>query len=182
MTIEQILGLGIALAIMFLGIAGSLLPGLPSTPLVMLGAVFHRIYFGEASVSGLVFVLLLLMTIFSLGIDYVASMVGAKKLGATWRGILGAVVGAVIGLFFSLPGVILGPFVGAIVFEMAGGREFNEAARAGVGALLGLLAGAVGKMACGVAMIALFSINVLTRSNAESEEILVQFLYGLKIG
>ena len=182
MTIEQIFGLGIALLIMFLGIAGSLLPGLPSTPLVMLGAVFHRIYFGEASVSNFVLMLLLGMTLFSLGIDYVASMVGAKKLGATWRGILGAVVGAVVGLFFSLPGVILGPFVGAIVFEMVGGREFGEAARAGVGALLGLLAGAVGKLACGVAMMAVFAINVLVRSSSESEGVLAKLICGLRIG
>lgn len=176
MTIEQIIGLGIALLIMAIGIAGSMLPAIPSTPLVLLGAVLHRIYFADASVSTFVLLLLSAMTFASLGIDYLATMIGARKLGATWRGVLGAVVGAVVGLFFSLPGIILGPFVGAVLFEMLGGRELKDAARAGVGALLGLLAGAVGKMACCVAMTGIFTVNVLARSwsGAAPVEILAQ--------
>ena len=54
--------------------------------------------------------------ILSLVLDFLASVVGAKKLGATWRGMLGAVVGATVGLFFSLPGLILGPLLGAFLF------------------------------------------------------------------
>jgi hypothetical protein len=164
MTFEQIIGLSLALFVMFIGLAGSILPGVPSTPLVLAAAVGHRLYFGSASVSNFVLVLLALLTLFSLLVDYLASMFGAKKLGATWRGVLGAVVGALIGLFFTLPGIILGPFLGALIFEMAGGREFNEAARAGTGAVLGLLAGAIGKLACCFAMMALFTFSVVSRS------------------
>jgi uncharacterized protein YqgC (DUF456 family) len=102
----------------------------------------------------------------SLVMDYVASVYGAKRLGATWRGAVGAIVGALIGMFFNLPGILLGPFVGAVVFEMAGGREIKGASKAGIGATLGLLAGAVGKLACCVAMITLFSFNVIYRSGS----------------
>jgi uncharacterized protein len=164
MTLEQIIGLSIALFVMFIGLAGSILPGLPSTPIVLIAAIGHRLYFGSASVGNFVLVLLVLLTLFSLLVDYLASMVGAKKLGATWRGALGAVIGALIGLFFSLPGIVLGPFLGALLFEMAAGRAFNEAARAGMGAVLGLLAGAIGKLACCVAMMALFTFSVISRS------------------
>ena len=104
------------------------------------------------------------MTAVSLILDYVASVYGAKKLGATWRGVVGALVGGLIGLFFNLPGILLGPFIGAMLCELAGGREWKAASRAGVGATLGLLAGAIGKLACCLAMMGLFTVNVVYRS------------------
>ena len=164
MTTEQILGLTFALLLMFLGVVGSILPGLPSTPLVLIGAVGHKLYFGPTGAAWWVMGVLALFTVLSLVVDYVASMYGAKRLGATWKGAAGAIVGGLIGLFFSLPGILLGPFIGAMLFEMAGGREWKAASKAGVGATLGLLAGAVGKVACCVAMMGLFTVNVIYRS------------------
>lgn len=164
MTIEQVIGLIITIAVMFLGLIGSILPGLPSTPLVLLAAIGHRLYFGEHSVSIWVLGILIGFTLLSLAMDYLASMVGAKKLGASGKGIFGAVVGGLIGIFFSLPGIILGPFLGALAFELVGGRSLKDASWAGLGAVLGLLAGAVGKFFCCIAMIVLFTANVIWRS------------------
>jgi uncharacterized protein YqgC (DUF456 family) len=164
MSMEQMAGLALALVIMAIGMLGSILPGLPSTPIVLLAAVGHRMYFKETGPGTFVLILMLGVMLLSLAMDYLATMYGAKKLGATKRGIIGAVLGALVGLFFSLPGLILGPFIGAFAFEMAGGRETREAVRAGAGATLGLFAGALGKLACCVAMIGLFVINVLYRS------------------
>lgn len=167
MTVEQILVLTIALLIMLIGVAGCILPAIPGTPLVLIGAVAHRLYFGAAaSVDLWVLAILVLLTLFSIGVDYLASTLGAKKLGATWKGMTGAVVGAIVGLFFSLPGILLGPFIGAFLFEFIGDYEFKKALKAGLGAFLGLLAGAVGKFAIAVVMITLFLINVLYRSMA----------------
>ena len=164
MTTEQIIGLILTLIVMFAGVAGSILPGLPGTPLVLLAAIGHKLYFGPTGTAWWVLVILGGLTVISVLVDYAASIYGAKRLGATWRGAVGAIVGALIGLFFNLPGIILGPFVGAVLFELAGGREWKEASRAGVGATLGLLAGAVGKVACCVAMIGSFTANVIYRS------------------
>jgi uncharacterized protein YqgC (DUF456 family) len=163
-TAEQIIGLTLALLVMSVGVAGSVLPGIPSTPLVVLAAIGHRLYFGAASLSNWALAILVALMLVSLIMDYVASMVGAKKLGATWRGVLGAVVGGVIGIFFTLPGIILGPFIGALAFEMIGGREWKEATRAGLGAVIGLFVGALGKLACCVAMMGLFAVSVIVRS------------------
>jgi uncharacterized protein YqgC (DUF456 family) len=163
-TAEQIIGLSLALLLMCGGLAGSVLPGIPSTPLVLVVAIAHRIYFGAHGANNWVLGILLIFVVVSLVMDYLASMIGAKKLGATWRGVLGAVVGGLIGIFFSLPGIILGPFLGAMLFEMIGGREFRAAARAGIGAMLGLFVGAIGKLACCVAMMVLFAVNVIFRS------------------
>ena len=164
MTTEQIIGLILALLLMVVGVAGSILPGLPSTPLVLLGAIAHKLYFGPTGVAWWVMTILALITVISLIVDYVASVYGAKRMGATWRGAVGAMVGGLVGLFFNLPGILLGPFVGAVLFELAGGREWKEASRAGVGATLGLLAGTIGKLACCIAMMGLFSVNVVVRS------------------
>src|SRR5256885_25754 len=122
----QIIGLIIALLIMAIGVAGSILPGVPSTPLVLLSAIAHKLYFGDAGAGWIVISLLVAFTALSLVMDYAASIYGAKRLGATWRGATGAMVGGLIGLFFNLPGILLGPFLGALVFEMAGGRKFKE--------------------------------------------------------
>ena len=164
MNTEQIIGLILALLLMCVGVAGSILPGLPSTPLVLIGAIAHKIYFGPAGVAWWVMAVLSAFTLMSLIMDYVASVYGAKRLGATWRGALGAIIGGLVGLFFHLPGILLGPFIGAVLFELAGGREWKEASRAGVGATLGLLAGTLGKLACCIAMMGLFGANVIYRS------------------
>src|SRR5438552_18176447 len=164
MTADQIIGLSLALFVMCFGLAGSVLPGIPSTPLVMLVAIGHRLWFGAASASNLALVILGGLTVLSLVMDYLASMYGAKRLGATWRGVLGAVVGGMIGIFFSIPGIVLGPFLGALLFEMVGGREWKEAARAGLGAVIGLFVGALGKLACSTAMMGLFAFSVIARS------------------
>jgi len=163
-TTEQIIGLSMALLIMVVGLVGNIVPGLPGTPLILIGAIAHRLYFGAFSVHTLVLVLLILLALIAFGLDYVSSVIGAKKFGATWRGVLGAGIGALIGLLFGIPGIIIGPFVGAVLLEMASGRQFKPAAKAGAGAILGLLVGAVGKISISVAMIGLFTANTLYRS------------------
>src|SRR5262249_25016035 len=164
MTTEQIIGLTLALLVMCAGVAGSILPGLPSTPLVLASAIGHKLYFGSTGVGWVVMTILAALTALSLAMDYLASIYGAKRLGASWRGAVGAVVGGLIGLFFSFPGILLGPFLGALVFEMVGGRSLQDSSRAGLGAVLGLLAGALGKLACCLAMTGLFVMDVVWRS------------------
>jgi uncharacterized protein len=166
MTWEQVIGLGVALLLMSVGTVGSFVPGVPTSILVLAAALGHRLYFGAHGPATLVLIIIGLLMAFSMGADYLATMVGAKKLGATWRGMAGAFLGMIAGLFFNLPGLLLGPFIGAILLELAGGRKWKEASRAGVGATLGLLLGAVGKVACCFASMAIFTVNVILHSGA----------------
>lgn len=161
MTPEQTIGLIIALLLMAVGCLGSVLPALPSTPLVLIAAIAHKIYFKSASAGWLVLTLIVLITAVALVMDYLATLYGAKRFGATKKGMFGAIIGGIVGLFFNLPGIILGPFVGATLFEVMGGREWKPSAKAGVGATLGLFAGAVGKLVCCLSMILLFIVGVL---------------------
>lgn len=164
MTAEQIIGLSLALLIMLAGLIGSIVPGVPGTPLALVAAIAHRLYFGATGPSNMVLVVLVLLTAGSVVFDFAATALGAKKFGATWRGAVGATIGGIIGLFFTLPGIILGPLLGATLFELLGGQKFKAAAKAGVGAVLGLLLGVVGKFAICVIMIVLFATNVIFRS------------------
>jgi uncharacterized protein len=164
MTWTEIIGLVLALLAMMAGLVGSVLPGLPGPPLALAAALVHRLCFGPSSASNWVLALLVLLTLLSVLLDYLASLFGAKKLGATWRGILGAALGALLGIFGGPVGLLVGPFLGATALELAGGRELKAASKAGLGAFLGFLAGAAGKVACCAAMIGLFTISVAVRT------------------
>jgi uncharacterized protein len=168
MFVEQITGLVIVWSIMLVGLIGSLIPAVPSTTLVLLGAILHKLYFAQASASWTVIIVLAIATAISLILDYAATMIGAKKLGATWRGILGSFIGCVVGALtpFNIIGMFIGTFLGALIFELMGGREFKDATKAGLGAVVGLLAGAVGKLAFSIAMIGAFSWSALANFSA----------------
>jgi len=164
MTAAEIIGLSVTLLVMLIGLIGSLFPVLPGPPLILVAAIIHRLVFGEASISNLVLIILIWLTVVALVFDFLASIFGTRKFGATWRGMIGAVIGGVAGLFFGLPGIIIGPFLGAMLFELLGDKEFKEAVHAGLGATVGLLLGIVGKFAIGVGMIIIFATNVIMRS------------------
>ena len=164
MTTQEIIGFIIAEGFMVIGAVGSMLPAIPSTPVVFLAALGHKLYFGDNSISYLILAILGIITLFSLVMDYIASLVGARKLGATWRGVAGALIGGILGLFLGPWGILIGPFIGALTFEMMGGRQFEEASKAGFGALLGIVAGTLGKFICAIAMASLFAANIIWRA------------------
>ena len=161
MTWLQITLLVIVFLTMFVGLLGSLVPILPSTPVIMIAALIYKFCYWEDGSQIWVLIVLGIIAAFSLIIDHIATVIGAKKFGATWRGITGAVVGGIVGIFFSLPGVILGPFIGAVLFELAGQRTLKESSHAGIGAFVGFLAGTLGKLACSAVMIALFTFDLI---------------------
>jgi uncharacterized protein len=164
MNPNEVLGFILALLVMLAGVVGAVLPALPGTPLIFLAALGHRLWFGNHSASWLVVVALAVLAAFSMVMDFVATTYGAKRLGSTWRGMTGAVVGAMLGLFILPPfGLVLLPLIGASLAEILGGREWREAGKAGIGASLGVLAGTLGKVGCSLAMVALWMFNLLWR-------------------
>lgn len=157
---KDIIALVVALVVMLIGCIGSFLPLVPGTPIVLVAAIAHKLVMNPRSAGWFALTILVGLTIFSLVLDYLASMYGAKRLGATRKGMVGAFVGLIIGLFFNLPGILLGPFIGAGLFEMMGGRTWKPAMKAGAGATLGMFAGAVGKLVCCVIMAIVFTLSV----------------------
>src|SRR5690349_919125 len=88
-------------------------------------------------------VVLAVITAFGTIADNIAGVWGARFGGASGWGVLGAGLGALAGLPFGLPGLVLGAPVGAMLFEFVKNPELSRAARAGAGSLLGFFLGIV---------------------------------------
>ena len=142
--------------LLVLGLAGTVLPFLPGTPLIFAGALIHAfandwepIGFGRlailAALSALGYVL-----------HYVAGALGTRRAGGSAWAFIGALVGGIVGLFFGLPGLLLGPPLGAIAGELLKSGDLRTSVRTGIAAFLGMLAGAVANFAIGVTMTGLF--------------------------
>lgn len=141
--------LALILFVLFLlaGGAGVVLPFLPGVPLAAIGVLFAA-WLGGFQVLGLREILIAaLLAALSLVLDYLTTVVGARLYGASSRGVWGAVIGAVVGVFFFPPfGFLFGAGVGAIGAELITGRPWREAARAGLGTLIGSLGGMAVKL------------------------------------
>ncbi|HKJ90720.1 MAG TPA: DUF456 domain-containing protein, partial [Oceanipulchritudo sp.] len=123
-----------------LGLLGTLLPILPGTVFAFAGILMHKLLLGETSVSWEFVAIAFGITLLTLIIDAWCSWWGARRFGASWKGALGAVSGGLLGLiFFNLPGLILGPIAGAVIFELLDSRSGPDAARAGAGTVVGAL-------------------------------------------
>jgi len=146
----------LAIALVLVGIAGAVLPALPGVPLVFVGLLLAAWIDGFHKVGWVVMTILGLLTLFSFALDFLATSLGAKKAGASKLAIAGGALGALVGLFFAIPGLILGPFVGAFLGELIARRGRNQAMKSGLGTWLGLVVGTAGRLALIVAMVAIF--------------------------
>jgi uncharacterized protein YqgC (DUF456 family) len=146
---------------MLVGLAGCILPMLPGTPLVFVGIYIYAWRGGFTIISKNLILIFLALTTISVIIEYISSSIGAKKLGASKLGFLGAFVGAVVGVFFIPWGLILGPLLGALIGEFITGKKIKEALRAGGGAVLGFFGGVLLKLAISFAMMAIFTAQLL---------------------
>ena len=97
------------------------------------------------------------MTILIHVVDFVAGALGAKRFGASPRAMAGASVGAIVGLFFGIPGILLGPLAGAVLGELSVQRNLIAAGKAGIGTTIGLALGVAVKLAVAISMIGLFA-------------------------
>jgi uncharacterized protein YqgC (DUF456 family) len=89
-------------------------------------------------------------------VDIATMALGMKRLGMTRRAMAGAAIGAIAGLFLGLPGLIVGPFAGAVLGELTVHRDFGRAGRAGIAAWIGFLIGTVVKVSLAFAMVGIF--------------------------
>lgn len=152
------LGYVLSLVFVLIGLAGLVLPATPGVPMVFAGLLLAAWTGGFTQVGGFVIVLLALMTLLAVVVDLAASAFGVRIAGASRSAFFGAALGSLVGLFFGLPGIVLGPFIGALLCEWAVSRRFRRAAVAGGGAALGLAVGAVLKIAITFGMLGVFAL------------------------
>jgi uncharacterized protein len=146
----------LAAILLLAGLAGLFLPALPGPPLVFAGLFCAAWAEKFAYVGSATLLLLGGLAILATLADFAAGAFGARHFGASRRAAAGAAIGALAGLFFGPPGILLGPFLGAVVGELTARRDLQAASRAGVGAVIGLALGLAAKMALSFAMLGLF--------------------------
>ena len=140
------------------GIAGAVLPALPGVPMVFAGLLVAA-WAGDFTRVGVVTLVLLgLLTLASFAIDFAATALGAKRVGATKLAVAGAALGTLAGLFLGIPGLILGPFAGAVAGELLSHGQVQQATRAGVATWVGLLFGTLAKLALVFTMLGVFAL------------------------
>jgi uncharacterized protein len=150
-----------AVVVMALGLIGTVIPVVPGTTIILAAALVHRLVVrADRSLGWSALVALILLTLVTYAIDAAAGYFGAKRFGATKWGLIGCAGGGLIGMFFGLFGLFLGPVVGAIAGEVIGGKEIVRAGRAGWGTFLGSVAGVIAKLSIGLIMIVIFLMNV----------------------
>lgn len=147
----------LAVLLILVGLAGTILPALPGVPLMLAGMVLSAWAGGFEQVGWGWIVVLAVLTALALLADFVAGLLGAKRVGASVWALVGAALGTLVGLFFGIPGLLLGPFVGALLGELMAGSSLKRAAHVGAGAWIGFVVGAVLKVGIAFMMIGLFA-------------------------
>jgi uncharacterized protein YqgC (DUF456 family) len=151
----------IGVILTFTGLAGLLLPLVPGAPLLFLGLLLGAWAENFRFIGLWTLLLLAGMAALTYVVEFAASILGVKKCGGSRRAMVGAALGGIAGMFLGIPGILLGPFVGAVIGELSLQRSLDEASRAGFGTVVGLAIGVAGKLAIGIAMIGIFFLNRL---------------------
>ena len=146
----------IAVVLVLVGLAGTVLPVIPGTLLVF-GGLFLAAWADQFTKVGWVGLTIIgVLAALAFVADFVASLLGAKRVGASPLALFGAALGGIVGIFLGLPGMILGPFIGAVAGEWMARGRLRQAGKVGFGTWLGLLAAAVAKVVIAFLMIATF--------------------------
>jgi len=138
------------------GIVGTVLPVLPGLPLAFAGMLLVAWVDDFQHIGVGMVVLLGLLAALAMVVDFLASLLGAKRLGASKRALFGAALGTLVGLFFGIPGLLLGPFVGGLLGELVAGSSVRRSAHIGFGAWLGFVVGSVMKITLAFSMLGVF--------------------------
>jgi uncharacterized protein YqgC (DUF456 family) len=145
----------LAVALIVTGLIGAVLPNLPGVPMIFGGIWLAAAVDDYHHLSTTWLIVLGVMAAFGIAMDFIAASLGAKRVGASSQAVWGASIGTVVGLFFGLPGLILGPFVGALMGELLSSRSVLRSAHVGLGTWLGLLFGALVKLVLSIIMVAM---------------------------
>lgn len=143
--------------LIFLGLAGAVLPFLPGPPLALAGLIIYAVAQGTDKVSVLAILVFSVLTILTLILDFLAPVLGAKGYKASRYGVVGSFVGAIFGMFVLGPlGIIIGPFIGGFCGEILANRGAYSAWRTAIGSFVGFLVGTVFRLGVTLAIAGYF--------------------------
>jgi uncharacterized protein YqgC (DUF456 family) len=152
----HILLTALAAAVIVVGLVCAIVPLLPGIPLIFAGVWLIAGLDGYRHL-GLGWLLgIAAVGAVGLVVDLLAGALGAKRMGASSQAVCGALIGTLIGLFFGIPGLLFGPFIGAVIGELSAGNSVLRSAHAGVSVWVGLIFGTIIKLVSSLMMVALF--------------------------
>lgn len=145
-------------ALIVAGLAGTMLPALPGTAFVLAGIVLGAWIDGFTRVGWPTITIVSVLAIVSWVLDYVAGLLGAKKVGASRLAIVGAAVGTVAGLLLGVIGVLFMPLVGAAIGEYLDRNDHQRAVQVGIATWIGIMVGLIAKVVIAFMMIGVFAV------------------------
>lgn len=143
------------------GLLAIVLPFAPSVPTIWFGIFIYGISHDYATVNEQFMILVSIIAVATIILDYTLSRSGVQRLKAGPWGVLGAVVGGIAGSFFGPFGTyIIGPILGAIVFELFRGRDRVFSYQSGKYTIVAFMGGTIVKLIASVLMIGLFILRL----------------------
>lgn len=143
------------------GMLGTILPVLPGPILVYGGMLLYGYMTKFETLDATFFLLQALVLVLIFFVDFLASAVGTRRYNGSKQAAWGAIIGTILGLVFLGPlGIVLGPFLGAVVVELLRGIKIQQAVLVGFGTLVGILGGTVLKLFAEIVMIVYFFMRI----------------------
>jgi uncharacterized protein YqgC (DUF456 family) len=146
----------LSVGLILVGLAGTVLPALPGTALVLAGIVLGAWVDDFTRVGVVTLAVISALAVLAWVLDYVAGLLGAKRAGASRQALVGAALGTVLGIFMGLVGVLFMPLVGAALGEYLARKNEQQALKVGVSTWLGIMAGLLAKVVLAFVMIGIF--------------------------
>ena len=143
-----------------IGLVGAIVPALPGPPVSYITRWMMWLYDSTTvSVTTLVVagILMFVITI----IDYVAPVWLTKYGNGTKAGVRGATVGLILGCFFPPLGLILGPFIGALLGELLVNTPFATALKVALMSFLSFILTTALKVIYGIGVVIMLVKMVL---------------------
>lgn len=146
----------IGIALLLIGLAGCVLPVIPGPPISYAALlVLHLSPKHQFSTD-----FLLLWAVIAIGVTLIDNFIPVyttQKMGGSKRAVWGSIIGLVVGIFLFPPiGLIVGPFIGAVLGELSAGKDTQTALRSGFGAFMGFIGGTILKLVASGMMIFYF--------------------------
>lgn len=151
----------IAIVLIIIGALGTIFPALPGLPFMFAGA-WLLADLGDYHIIGTFsLVVMFLVTLLGMAMDFVAGLLGAKYTGASKTALWGAFIGGIVGIFFGMAGLILGPLLGAAIGEFLDKQDVLVAGKVGVGTFIGFIIGTIAKIGSALIIVLIVFVQYL---------------------
>lgn len=154
-------GFLVAAPVIAVGMAGTLLPVLPGTLMILGGFFLYALIVGFDNLGLSFFLGQGALVGLSYLVDFIATVFGVKLYGGSKAAVWGAVLGTLLIFVIGPFGLLFGPLIGAVLGELLMGEQLHQAMRAGVGSFVGFVGGTLVKLLIACIMVGCFLVALV---------------------